>query len=329
MSGLGEAHLAACRAAPADPDDLAHWLVAQALGELGELVDIEPHDYEEVLGTQGIARVRELALAAWRDRPHGWAEKDLVERLARVAGDVDAVIALYAADLDPDGSTHGAIARELDAAGRPDEALSWAERGLAETPSPADRSLELIEYLCARYARGGRLAAAVELRRGYFAAHRTLAAYQQLREAARAADVWPAEREHALAALRAEAAAHGGNRYRGPVLVDALLDDEALGAAWQAATECGADDTQWLVLADRVRATRPGDALDVYLRLVEPLTRRTGAPVYERLTSLILSIRDCHRGLGEEEAFAEYVTALRADQRRKRNLMAMLDAHGL
>ncbi len=81
--------------------------------------------------------------------------------------------------------------------------------------------------------------------------------------------------------LRADAGAHSQSRYRGPVLVDVLLDDKDLDAAWQAAIGTGADDTQRLVLADLARASRPADALGVYLRLAEPLKQRTGSPVYE------------------------------------------------
>ncbi|MFH8788884.1 hypothetical protein [Streptomyces roseoverticillatus] len=154
-AGLAEAHLDACVAARPDPDDTARWLVGQALGDLGDLIDIDPFDYEDVLGPQGLATLRESAMAAWRDNRTGWAEKYLVERLAKKGGDVDAVIAVHAAYLAPDGSTHLTIARELDAVGRQGEALSWAERGLAEAPGSADmsdRSLDLIDYLCTRYA---------------------------------------------------------------------------------------------------------------------------------------------------------------------------------
>ncbi|GDY56642.1 hypothetical protein SVIO_072650 [Streptomyces violaceusniger] len=73
----------------------------------------------------------------------------------------------------------------------------------------------------------------------------------------------------------------------------------------------------------------PADALAVYRRLAEPLTQQTGNAIYEQLTSLLLSIRDCHRRLGTQDEFTTYLTALRADQKRKRNLMRLLDQHGL
>ncbi|MBD3008406.1 SWIM zinc finger domain-containing protein [Streptomyces sp. 5-10] len=327
---LAGAHLGACRAARPDPEELARWLVGHALGDVDDgLADIDPLDYEDVLGEEGMAALRRLTVEAWRGNRRGWAEKYLMERLAKAGGDVDAVIAVHAADLAPNGHTHLVIAHELDTARRPGEALRWAERGIHDARDLAAVDTALVDYLCDRYAQADRLPDAVALRRDHFGARRTLIAYQQLRAAARAGDCWPAEREGALALLRADAEQQQHSRYGGLILIDALLDDKDIDAAWQAAIETGADDRQWLTLADQARAARPGDALAVYRRLAEPLTQQTGNAIYEQLTSLLLSIRDCHRRLGTQDEFTTYLTALRADQKRKRNLMRLLDQHGL
>ncbi|MFE2277768.1 SWIM zinc finger domain-containing protein [Streptomyces sp. NPDC059454] len=327
---LADAHLDACRAARPDPEELARWLAGHVLGDIDDgLTDIDPLDYDDVLGEEGMAVLRKLAVEAWRRNRRGWAEKYLMERLAKAGGNVDAVIAVHAADLAPNGHTHLVIARELEAARRFDEALDWAERGVRDARDLSAVDTALVDHLCDRYVRAGRIADAVAVRRDHFGARRSLLAYQQLRAAARAADSWPAEREGALALLRADAERPRQGRYGGSVLVDALLDDKDVDAAWRAAARTGAHDRQWLTLADRARATRPADALGVYLRLVEPLTKETGNTVYERLVGLLLSIRDCHRRLGTEDEFAAYVTALRTAQKRKRNLMRLLDEHGL
>ncbi|WP_261957452.1 SWIM zinc finger domain-containing protein [Streptomyces nigrescens] len=326
---LADAHLDACRAARPDPGELAGWLIGHVLGEADDgFTDIDPLDYEDVLGAAGMAALRKLAIEAWQGNRRGWAEKDLMERLAKKGGDVDAVIAVHAADLAPDGHTHLVIARELDLARRPGDALNWAERGVREAGDLAAVDTALVDHLCDRYTQAGRLADAVALRRDHFGARRTLLTYQQLRAAARAADCWSAEREGALALLRADAGRRQW-RYGGPVLVDALLDDKDVDAAWQVVIETGAHDRQWLALADQARATRPADALGVYLRLAEPLTGQTGNAVYEQLVSLLLSIRDCHRRLGSPEELTAYVTALRTAHKRKRNLMRLMDEHGL
>ncbi|MGV9451060.1 SWIM zinc finger family protein [Streptomyces sp. NPDC003635] len=328
--GLADAHLEACRAAPPDPQELARWLVGHALGALDDgLTEIDPLDYADILGGPGMSTLRELAIEAWRSKRTGWAEKSLMERLAKAGGDIDTVIAVYAADLAANGHTHLVIAGELDGVGRTEEALRWAERGIREARDLAAVDTALVDYLCDRYARAARLSDAVALRRDHFRARRTLLTYQQLRTAARAADCWPAEREQALTLLRADAERQLPGRYGGPVLVDVLLDDKDVDAAWRAATVTGADDRQWLVLADQVRADRPADALGIYLRLAEPLTRQTGNTVYERLVSLLLSIRDCHRRLGTPDEFTAHVHALRAAHKRKRNLMRLMEEHGM
>ncbi|MGR3934783.1 SWIM zinc finger family protein [Streptomyces sp. BRA346] len=327
---LADAHLEACRAARPDPEELARWLVGHALGDVDDgLTDIDPLDYEDILGEEGMTVLRKSAVEAWRGNRRGWAEKYLMERVAKAGGDVDAVIAVHAADLSPNGHTHLVIAHELDTARRPDEALRWAERGIQDARDLAAVDTALVDYLCDRYTQADRLPDAVALRRDHFGARRTLLAYQQLRAAARAADCWPTERDGALTLLGADAEQRQPSRYVSSVLVDALLDDKDVDAAWEAATETGAHDEQWLTLADQARPTRPADALRVYHRLAEPLTKETGNAIYEQLTSLLLSIRDCHRRLGTQDEFTTYLTALRADQKRKRNLMRLLDQHGL
>jgi uncharacterized Zn finger protein len=328
-AALAEAHLGACRVARPDPENLAHRLVEHALADSEGVTDIDPLDYEDVLGERGMAALRKRAIEAWRRRRTGWAEKDLMERLARAGGDVDSVIAVHAADLAPNGHTHLVIARELESAGRHDEALDWAERGLREAPDLAEVDTALVDHLCGRYAQTARLQDVVDLRREHFAARRSLLAYRQLRGAARDADCWQDERPPALALLRTQVVEGKPHQRGGSVLVDALLDDEDTEAAWEAASDSGADDRQWLALADRARAVRPTDALGVYQHLAEPLIEQTGNSVYEQLVNLLLSIRDCHRLLGTQDEFTAYITALRGAHKRKRNLMRRMDEHGL
>lgn len=324
---LAEVHLLACGTARPDPAETAEWLVRHLLSDLNYVTDIDLVDYRTVLGPTGLARARELAAAARRRAPNRWAEKSLMERLVKAEGNVDALIALYAADLSPTGATHLRIAMELEAAGREAEALDWAERGLRDTRKTENADDRLTDYVCTRYAQTGRTAEVVAVRRDRFHAHRSLAAYQLLRTAAEAAGCWKAEREAAVEALRTDARGQHSS-WCGPVLVDALLDDGDLDAAWQAAQGC-ADERQWLTLADRSKDTRPADALAVYLRLIEPLKKKTGDRTYQQVARLLLAARSCHQHLGTEGEFTAYLTTLRGDQRRKRNLMKTLDQHGL
>jgi tetratricopeptide (TPR) repeat protein len=321
-------HLRACRAARPDPISLAEYLSGLLLhNEYGLAPDLG--DYAGLLGEKGIAAVRERVAAAYAQNPKDWQARTLMESIAKAEGDIDTVVAVYAADLDDRGWSHLRIAEELDEAGRGDEALGWAERGLREAARPDQR---LVDYLAGRYAAAGRDEDVLGLRRDRFEAERTLGNYQALRHAAAVCGVWPQQRDRALALLRKDARLSRGTRrawaWIGPVLIDALLDDGDLDAAWDAAPDT-ASDVQWLRLADASAVTRPADALPVYLRAIDAMKSMTGDPVYHKMAGLLLSARACHQALGTTDKFRGYLAALRTDQKRKRNLMKILDANNL
>jgi SWIM zinc finger len=321
------AHLRACQAAPPEPESLAHYLARLVLEDpYGIRPDLS--DYAGLLGATGLRRLRQRITAAGAS-----TDQSLMESLLRAEGNLDGLVALRAASLDDYGWGHLAIAQELDQADRGDEALEWAQRGLSEAKRPDGR---LVEYLADRYAAADRPDEVLTLRRDRFAADGTLTGYQRLRQAATAAGRWPAEREQALALLTAKArvpppGAGRGLDWTGPVLVDALLDDGDADAAWSAAAEIpdATSPAQWLRLADRVAAARPADALAVYRRLIEPLRAQTGDKIYERAARLLRSARACHQALGTTAEFDRYLALFRTDQKRKPNLMRLLDRHGL
>jgi hypothetical protein len=331
---LAAAHAQACATADVDQVELASWLAGFVLGEGNWLTNFGVEDYGEALGDQGKAEYRLLITEVWQRNPTGWHEKVLMQGALQAIGDVDALVAMYAADLGPHGLTHLMIAQELDRAGRAAEALHWAERGLREaTDGVGD---QLVDYLVARYESVGAPGKAVAARQTAFDKGRTLARYRALRDAAGKAGQWQAVRERALRQLQKDAAgyrAQGQSGFvygwtAGPVWVSALIDDGDIAAAWDAAAGI-ASARQWLTLADLIVQERPGDALPVYLRAVEPLMSQTGDPVYEQVAGLLVKIRDCHQRLGTSAQFTAYLTWLRADQKRKRNLIKLLDRRGL
>lgn len=71
-----------------------------------------------------------------------------MESLLKAEGDTDALVAFYSARLDDRGQQHLTIARVLDEAGRPGDALGWAERGVGKAARPDAR---LIDYVVSRY----------------------------------------------------------------------------------------------------------------------------------------------------------------------------------
>jgi uncharacterized Zn finger protein len=253
-----------------------------------------------------------------------------MEQILRIQGDVDGLVAVMAENLDRRGLAHLRITEELDQASRPDEALAWAERGLRESAEPDER---LADFVVERYRAAGRLGDAVAVRRDMFRAAPSVASYEHLRESAELDGQWEPTRKWALGLLREQAAsvprsAARTGWSRGPVLIDVLIADGDIEAAWDAADGVASDD-QWHRLANLVTETRPADALAVYRRLILMLKAESGDAIYVRIAQLLVSARICHHRLGTNAAFGTYLRALRDDQKRKRKLIKILDAHGL
>jgi tetratricopeptide (TPR) repeat protein len=325
-------HHAACAAGQPDPLALADFLASRLLSR-DEFPQPAVARYRELLGAAGLERLRAALLTAWRQDPSDSAARRAIEDFLRMTGDTETLVEVMSADLPPTGAGHLQIAQELDSAGRRDESLEWAERGLRLPGRDRSAGPALSDYLVERYLELGRTPDAMQIRRDDFASAPELAAFGRLRATAKETDTWPGTRQWALDRLRADADAmrksHRGVRFRpGPVLIDALISEGDIDLAWDAAAEI-ATEAQWLRLADLVAEMRPADALAVYQRQIQALKQETGDKAYERLARLLLSARACHLRLGTEAAFGLYLRALRADQKRKRRLISVLDGHDL
>lgn len=321
-------HLLACRAAPPDPAELARYLCDLYMTDEWGLVPALT-SYASLLGGAGMSALRERVFAAYEASPDDHRARGMMESVIEAEGDVDALIAFYATNLDAFGWQHLRIVNKLDEVGRTDEALDWAERGVRSGPRPDAR---LVAYLTGRYTFAGRAGDVVSLWQMLFTAEHSLANFRALREAALAAVTWDAVRSGVFGVLRADAAAVSGSTlwspWAGPVLIDALIDDGDLGAAWDAAGDI-ASQPQWIRLADASIGLRPADALAVYVKVIERLSVRTGDDVYRQIAAHLLSARACHEALGTMDEFRQYMAWLRIAQKRKRNLMKILDQNGL
>ena len=263
--GLLDVHLLACQEARSDPVELAEYLADLCLTDQYALAPALT-DYAELLGDVGRAALRERVAAAYEASPDDSHVRRVLESVIEAEGDVDSLVALCARHLDQFGYQHLRIAQALDKAGRTDEALDWAERGVTGN---SRLSTGLVDYLVDRYASRGREEDVVSLRRTLFCGDRSLANFGALRSAATNSGLWDAEREAALGLLRKDAAAVRGKTllfpWAGPVLIDALIDDGDPDAAWIAAQDI-ASEPQWVRLANASADSRPADALAVYLR---------------------------------------------------------------
>jgi hypothetical protein len=338
LDRVEEIHLAACSAARPDPVALAESLVNRALASDHEvLLDVLPA-YEPVLGSAGTARYRELVEQAWQGlqvgerRGHGtrrFVVTYLMERVAEHSGGTDALVEVLARDVA------GAydvlrIAERLCADGRDQEALEWLGRGMTEFPP--DPRLRTLAADC--HVRAGRRAAAGELLWANFIGSPSLPNYIALHNAT--AEQFPAWRERALTVLRDQPAR--SDRFtplpfiRAPgrsTLVEVLLWESDLDAAWAAAMTGGCRDELWLRLA-RLRATiHPADAIPILLAAADQAIGHKKRDSYRFAAGLLgeasaLSTRD-----DDQEAFRSHLAGLRVAHRSKRALREELDRAGL
>ncbi|HTJ71281.1 MAG TPA: SWIM zinc finger family protein [Actinospica sp.] len=329
MALLLPIHLRAAREADPDPTELARHIAEHNLAVPHEFeFAYDVNDYAELLGEPGVELVCDAYRAAYERNPKGWREKQLMEQLVRASGDLDAFVEFLSRDLDSRGYQHLRIAQELEAADRADEALRWAESGLRDATGFI--GTDLVEFVALRYGQAGRMDDLLALRRNRFRAEMTVSHYELLRETAERCALWPDERDSAMALLHEDLAKQSPKAQfgMGPVLIDILVLEGDYDSAWELARKAGSEP-QRLKLAALIRADKPAEALDVYQEALAPLRPQSGEEAYRREVELLQAIRACHAQLGTLDAFATYLAAFRKDQRRKRNLMRLLDSVGL
>jgi len=210
----------------------------------------------------------------------------------------------------------------------------WREKQLMEQLVRASGDLDaLVEFLSRdldSHGQAGRMDDLLSLRRNRFRAEMTVSHYELLRETAERCAAWPEERDRAMSLLHEDLAKQSPRAQygMGPVLIDILVLEGDYAAAWELSLKAGSEP-QRLKLAALIRADKPEEALDVYEHALAPLRTQSGEDVYRRDVELLQAIRACHAHLGTEPAFAAYLAAFRKEQRRKRNLMRLLDSVGL
>ena len=339
---LERLHLAACERGSSDPVALAERLLRWQLEDDSEVFWGAAEAYAAVLGEAGLARYAELARAEWEQVPElgPGDERDfgrrfrithVMEGLARASGDVDRLAAVLRRDLSlPSG--HLRVAEAYREAGREEEAIAWAERGIEAFPDRPDSRLQT--FLAEVYAARGREDDALRVAWDLFCDRPGLDTYRELKPYAERVDEWPRRRERALGLLRKRArGAREEARRRGygvwgadhSELVRILLWESEVEAAWREAEEGGCVEALWLELAERRKGAHPEDALRVYGERIEPTIARKTRRDYEQAVGLIAEVGALLRRLGREDELPKLVGEIRATHARKRNLIALLD----
>jgi uncharacterized Zn finger protein len=333
---LQELHLLACRTSPPEPRELAERLFRWELEGEWDTFFGALERYSDVLGEAGIARYRELAEAAWAQErelgpgsSHAWSSRrfriaHVMEEIARVDGDVDALVVVLARDRSGP-HRYLLIAEELLAAGRAGEATEWAEHGLAAFDERSDP--RLVDFVCERYVESGRREQAMQLAWETLEGAPRADAYKRLATLANGAGVWEAWRERARDALRSGARASRDGRDRSD-LVAALLWEGDHEQGWREAKEGGCQRDLWLALARAREREHPADALEVYLAQIEPAIRASDNHTYTGAVEWLEQARTTFGRLEQEDAFDKLVLDIRGRHRAKRNLIKRLDERG-
>jgi uncharacterized Zn finger protein len=345
LDRLQDIHLIACTVAQPDPQALAEKLFGWECNGDWDTFRGAALTYAGVLGDKGLTRYRELAEAEWaKIPPLGPGEDDpdrygrrfniayIMENLAHLGGILDELIAVKRRDLS---SSYAflEIGKACCDAGENDQALAWAEKGLAafgDEAHPALKSL-LVEL----YLEAGRHDDAMSLIWSQFEQEPGLAAYVKLKDAADRQDGWPDWRQRAIEFIRQkirQAAQDGprGGWHFGPwsdrsLLVEIFHWEDDMEAAWQEACDGGCTEYLWLRLARFREKDHPRDAIDVYQRQVGPIVGRTNNKAYAEAMVLIRRIENLMNKSGDREGFLQYLATLRSEFKRKRNFMQMLD----
>lgn len=336
-------HRASVQGCP-DPGELAGRLVAME-------VDLDPDleafhhlavAYAELLGEVGLAAYREDLEERWRnvdtDRSaysrEAYTVHEAMVGWALATGDPDALIEVRSRKRIGVGAALE-IARALTAAGREDEAIEWARRGLRDHPVRLGHSHQLRDYLAAMLRGRGDSTGAVELYWDAFAADPSLSTYRRLlKEGPDDGGGWS---RRCVAELRTRLTGRvtGTDRAGRQVipsaakaLVEILLYEGRVDGAWRAATEFGCEQQMWLTLARAREQTHPLDAIRIYEPEVLAQIDRRKTPAYRTAVGLMDRIRRLADAVGEPDRFEALLRRVRTEHPRKRNLKKLLDDRG-
>ncbi|MGW4482789.1 hypothetical protein ACWEOE_03020 [Amycolatopsis sp. NPDC004368] len=302
-----ELYARACAARPPDAEQLAEWLLEV---EFEGRPTIALRDFAEALGDKGLDRIKSTVDDILAAGPTGYRRdvaQRLLEELAEVRGDVDALVAILEAK-PPRVDVSLKIVRVLRAAGRHSEAIAHAARALTpnrevKPPEPQDET--------------------VALRRKEFDEAPGSETYTRLREAAVEAGVWSVQRVAALARLRERAA---DTEAAADELARALVAEDRPDEAWRACVRFGGSLAQRVELAAWREVAHPAETIPVYRSQVEQLIEQKDPQAYREAAKQLKKLRTLHKRAGTAEEFTGYLAELVNVHRRKTRLIAEVRA---
>ena len=338
---LGELHCKACTMARPDPVVLAGRLFRLETTLPFRLCSFDAVTYAKALGRVGLQRYRELAEAEWskvtlRNDENGYDAHRatiarVMERLAEAGGDVDELVAIKAKDLSS-GYRYLAIAEVLTKAGRANEALAWAERGLKAFPDRPDDRLR--DFLVSAYLKRRRNDEALQLTWAQFEERTGLESFIKLHGIAGKLGAWPEQRERAMTLIASRAVRGAGMTTRAksnPLMPDHSLRvsialwERDFDTAWTAVQQGLCDRHLLIALAAKLASSRPSDAISLYRRVVPTLVEETNNASYEAAIKLVRQLGALMKAQQQPGPFGDYLDELRAQFKPKRNFIKLLD----
>lgn len=323
LSEIQELHHAACLKARPDPEKLARKLFEWELRSEWEVFYGAAQQYADVLGKRGLDTYCTLAEAKWdRVPPLGPGEDGLrysgeryritriMERLASQTGDIEKLVEVKTRDLSL-AYSYLEIAELYRKAGKADDALEWAEKGVRAFPKRTDSRLR--EFLANEYHKRKRHAEAMQLIWAEFADFSGVEQYKLLKSHAERAggqEIWKQWRERALQFIRedigkakrtAQKNRWAWNGADHSTLIQIFLWEKNVEAAWQEAQEGGCKESLWLELAAEREADHPEDALAVYQSVIEPMIERKNNESYNEAIGYVKKVDALFRRLGKKE----------------------------
>lgn len=341
-----ELHKALCRKTGCDPLRLARWLFEMLTG-LGRQSAVGLTDYAPVLGAEGLAEFRRLALEAWERVPVTGPMENMSPQARREYARYGTVMAAIA-DFTNDWEDHVRllernlsnperflrIAGVCAAAGRHERAIEWAERGVKSFPEAF--TLNLRRFLAEEYAVAGRTNDALNILWNEFSRFPLPGQYAELKRAAEQAGQWPVWRQEVVELLRDRARQErkdepepGRGKYdrpSGDMLILVQLGEGDVEGAWRSKRDAAMSEEVLLTLARARAKTHPLDAAIAYEELAEWQVSAKGGRRYKTATKLLLRAARLFKRAGRRAEFCDYLAGFRAKNERRRTLVRLLDS---
>ena len=345
---LREVHERACNNLNPDPVALAERLFRfQTTGDWDTFHSVLP-SYERALGQSGLKRYRELVEAAWKrfpalgrgpSRTPFNSDRDRVEHameeLVALSGDVDTLIAVKAHNLS---SPHAflELAGILKHHGRYDEALAWAEKGIAAFGS--ERLDDLVQFTIDEHLRRGDADRVESLAWARFVRQPGSDAHFELVRVAkrigRADELATRALQHLWQVVRAEEAPSAKRlpSWQPPVrsaLVAIHLRQREAEKAWEAFCGGPVDIRLWDKVAAVRGKTHPEEAVALYKKLLpHVVTAGTRGAQYGEAFEIVKAIRELRAAQKQDALFGQEIVELRTTWKAKRNFMKLLATLG-